>query len=216
MSFDATRWAWKVKVQNSSEKLVLVNLADRVNAYDECWPSQKRISADTQLNIKTVRKALKSLMSQNILSDTKKRKRQVIILKLNRSDDLKPLDTINVDVDLPADSTFFNLHGISKKQVKFYKDISLDSVPYGSCIALIKRFIDNANVGKRVLTQKSFDKSMRELSKMMISKNPDAILKNAINQNYHWLKDFENSNEGIEIEGSFLDKHTDRAWTDGL
>jgi biotin operon repressor len=61
MSLTATRWAWSAPVENSGQRLVLLNLADRANKQGECWPSQERIARDTNLSERSVRNRMKEL-----------------------------------------------------------------------------------------------------------------------------------------------------------
>ena len=46
---------------SSSQKFVLVVLADRANEGHECWPSVDRLSLDTELDPRTVQRALVAL-----------------------------------------------------------------------------------------------------------------------------------------------------------
>jgi Helix-turn-helix domain len=68
VSFEATKWAWKVPVENSAQRLVLLNLADRANKAGICWPAQKRIAADTGLGERTVRAKLAELEALALLT----------------------------------------------------------------------------------------------------------------------------------------------------
>ncbi|MFN4187680.1 MAG: helix-turn-helix domain-containing protein, partial [Acinetobacter johnsonii] len=46
MSIDATRWAWTAPVNNSSQRLVLLSLADRAGEEHTAWPSIDRLAKD--------------------------------------------------------------------------------------------------------------------------------------------------------------------------
>lgn len=61
MSIDAMRWALMQHGISSSQKFVLVVLADRANEAHECWPSVDRLSLDTELDPRTVQRALVAL-----------------------------------------------------------------------------------------------------------------------------------------------------------
>lgn len=61
MSLDATIWAFKAEVKTSSQRLVLLALADRAGESHKCYPSIKRMVKDTVLNRKTVIKVLDEL-----------------------------------------------------------------------------------------------------------------------------------------------------------
>lgn len=67
VSLDATRWAWQQSLR-PTEKLVLLSLADRADELHSCYPSLTRVSQDTGLDIKTVRKVIHELVSRNILA----------------------------------------------------------------------------------------------------------------------------------------------------
>ncbi len=71
MSLDATVWAWKQKV-TSTQKLVLLSLADRAGENHDCWPSIERIVDNTGLNRKTVMKAIKDMVELDLIHSQKK------------------------------------------------------------------------------------------------------------------------------------------------
>jgi hypothetical protein len=60
MSLEATKAAWKLKLK-SSQKLVILSLADRADSNNFCFPSIVRLSKDTCLNRKTVLEAIRIL-----------------------------------------------------------------------------------------------------------------------------------------------------------
>lgn len=85
MSVDATRWAWSVNIQKSTERLVLLSLADRANEDNECYPSMQRVTNDTMLDIKTVKKVISDLIQKGLVIDTGERKgytQKVRVLRL--------------------------------------------------------------------------------------------------------------------------------------
>ena len=73
MSIDATRWAWTAPVNNSSQRLVLLSLADRAGEEHTAWPSMERLASDTVLNLKTVKKVVTELIELGLILDTGKR-----------------------------------------------------------------------------------------------------------------------------------------------
>ena len=86
MSIDATRWAWTVPVNNSSQRLVLLSLADRAGEEHTAWPSIERLAKDTVLDKKTVQKVILELIDLGLVQDTGERTgptKRVRILKLN-------------------------------------------------------------------------------------------------------------------------------------
>ncbi|MDQ1210585.1 pyocin large subunit-like protein [Acinetobacter baylyi] len=70
MSLDASIWAWKAQVKNSSQRLVLLTLSDRVGETHRCYLSIKRMEKDTKLNRKTIIKVLDELEASGFIKDT--------------------------------------------------------------------------------------------------------------------------------------------------
>lgn len=102
MSIDATRWAWTAPVNNSSQRLVLLSLADRAGEEHTAWPSIERLAKDTVLDKKTVQKVILELINLGLIKDTGDRKgptKRVRVLKLNgvkgREDYTQNLDDAN-------------------------------------------------------------------------------------------------------------------------
>lgn len=102
MSIDATRWAWTAPVNNSSQRLVLLSLADRASDEHTAWPSIERLAKDTVLDKKTVQKVILELINLGLIKDTGDRKgptKRVRVLKLNgvkgREDYTQNLDDDN-------------------------------------------------------------------------------------------------------------------------
>lgn len=102
MSIDATRWAWTAPVNNSSQRLVLLSLADRAGEEHTAWPSIDRLAKDTVLDKKTVQKVILELINLGLVEDTGERTgptKRVRILKLNgvkgREDHTQNLDDAN-------------------------------------------------------------------------------------------------------------------------
>ena len=86
MSIDATRWAWTAPINNSSQRLVLLSLADRAGEDHTAWPSIDRLAKDTTLDKKTVQKVILELINLDLVKDTGERTgptKRVRILKLN-------------------------------------------------------------------------------------------------------------------------------------
>jgi hypothetical protein len=71
MSIDATRWAWQQVIIRSTDKLVLLSLADRANEAHQCYPSIVRLAADTGCNRKTVMEAIKRLEDLGLIEANK-------------------------------------------------------------------------------------------------------------------------------------------------
>lgn len=85
MSVDATRWAWLAPVKSSTQRLVLLSLADRAGEYHTCFPSIARITKDTKLNRKTIMKVIGELISLGLVEDTGHKRgstKQIIVYRL--------------------------------------------------------------------------------------------------------------------------------------
>lgn len=70
MSLDATLWAWKAEVASSTQRLILLSLADRAGEKHQCYPSILRMVKDTKLNRKTIIKVLDDLEQQGFIKFT--------------------------------------------------------------------------------------------------------------------------------------------------
>ena len=70
MSLDASIWAFKAEVKTSSQRLVLLALADRAGESHKCYPSIKRMVKDTLLNRKTIIKVLDELEAGSFIKYT--------------------------------------------------------------------------------------------------------------------------------------------------
>ena len=70
MSRKATDWVWNQKIKPATHKLVLLSMADRANEEFCCWPSIARVEKDTNLDRKTIQKAINSLAESGYLHDT--------------------------------------------------------------------------------------------------------------------------------------------------
>lgn len=86
MSIDATRATWKLSGQITAiQKLILLALADRAGEDGECWPSIKRLEADTNLDRKTLinnRKKLIGLGLIELTGEMKGKKKQIPVMRL--------------------------------------------------------------------------------------------------------------------------------------
>ena len=68
MSNEALTWAFKQDVKPMAAKFVLVVLADYADEHHSCFPSQKTIAARVGSSVETVRRALKVLAAEGIIS----------------------------------------------------------------------------------------------------------------------------------------------------
>jgi len=68
MSMAALRWARSVRGITSTQKFVLVMLADQANDYGEAWPSALLLAADCCLSDRAVRDAMDALEAVGLIS----------------------------------------------------------------------------------------------------------------------------------------------------
>jgi pyocin large subunit-like protein len=72
MSHSATNWAWQQDIP-SSQKFVLVALADMADSQESCYPGQERIAQMTNVSLDTVQRAITALEKLGLLSRTARR-----------------------------------------------------------------------------------------------------------------------------------------------
>ena len=72
MSLDATIWAWRADVDSSTQRLILLSLADRAGEDHKCYPSIMRMVKDTKMNRKTIIKVLDDLEKKALIKFTGK------------------------------------------------------------------------------------------------------------------------------------------------
>jgi hypothetical protein len=85
VSNEAINWALAQQDLRSSEKLVLLVLANRANAEWLCWPSLAALQSDTCLNRKTIISALERLSDHGLIIDNEERKgrtNQIIVYRV--------------------------------------------------------------------------------------------------------------------------------------
>jgi len=85
VSNEAINWALGQQDLRSSEKFVLLVLANRANAEWLCWPSLAALQSDTCLNRKTIIAALERLSEHGLLIDHEERKghtKQIIVYRV--------------------------------------------------------------------------------------------------------------------------------------
>lgn len=68
MSVQAITCALALRGVSASEKLLLLALANYADEHMQCWPSQRRLAADTCLSDRTVRSLLAALEDRRLLS----------------------------------------------------------------------------------------------------------------------------------------------------
>ena len=87
MSIEATIATWKLTKEQvtATEKLFLLSCANRAGEDYECWPSLKRLTADTVFDRKTVIKIRQSVIEKKLLEYTgyyKGHSKQIPIMRL--------------------------------------------------------------------------------------------------------------------------------------
>lgn len=125
MSVNYTRAVWELNLKGrtkATQKLILLNLADRANDNGICFPSIARIVEDTQLDRKTVISTISNLIEMGFIEDTKERKgvtKQVKVLKLKL--DVSKLTTVSES----------NSTKLTNKQSQVYQE-TVPSLPRNS------------------------------------------------------------------------------------
>jgi hypothetical protein len=89
MSLPATRWGWTQCAITSTQKFVLLDLCDRANHQNVCWPKQKTIAQRTRYTERAVNSALRELEELGLISRQKRmigtrRTSDLITLQMNR------------------------------------------------------------------------------------------------------------------------------------
>ena len=72
MSWSALKWASEVKVGNSTDKLILIILANFTDAENTCYPSHKKIAELRECSTDTVIRSLKRLKELNFIEVEKR------------------------------------------------------------------------------------------------------------------------------------------------
>ena len=67
MSFAATLWAWKQQDISATQKLVLLDICDRANAANQCWPRQTTIASRVRFTPRAVCTALEALEQKKLI-----------------------------------------------------------------------------------------------------------------------------------------------------
>lgn len=210
MSVDATRWAWLAPVKSSTQRLVLLSLADRAGEYHTCFPSVARITKDTKLNRKTIMKVIGELIELGLVEDTGHKKgatKQVIVYRLlgikTREDE--EINSTNIGTVpkteqsqnyqetvpfLPHNSTNIgtqNLKGTKKESnnnIKFNFAQELKNL--GAEEQLISDWLVVRKNKKAANTKTSFDGFVRELKKSNLEVN--TVLKICVERNWQGFK----------------------------
>ena len=74
MSLPGTRWAWRCAIP-STEKIVLLYLADLCNHRNECWCAQRTVAHATGLGTSTVKRVLRWLETQGFITVIRRERR---------------------------------------------------------------------------------------------------------------------------------------------
>ncbi|WP_439358841.1 helix-turn-helix domain-containing protein [Bradyrhizobium sp. DASA03007] len=76
MSWQATAWAVRQKVEPPARKLLLLVIATYADEHGICWPSQETLSEDTGMSLDTIQRHTKKLKEEGFLSITRPPKRR--------------------------------------------------------------------------------------------------------------------------------------------
>lgn len=104
MTYPVFNWARKQPVSRSSDKFLLVMMADQANEEGVCWPSQKGLAEDTSLDRKTVGAGLTRLREEGHIVDTGERKgatKQVVVWRLPYRETSPKTDKLSENGSVP-------------------------------------------------------------------------------------------------------------------
>lgn len=100
MSLKALSWAKEFRTGSPTRKLVLLAVADYADEHGVCWPSQRTIARQTELNERTVRRQLDELEHAGIVT---RQSRPPLPSGLRQSDvitlNMKPPVTVSAGSD---------------------------------------------------------------------------------------------------------------------
>lgn len=74
MSYKALNWAWELEELRSSQKFVLIALADMADDKHSCFPGQDRLAAMTGMSVDTVSRAVRALERRGLLRRVARRR----------------------------------------------------------------------------------------------------------------------------------------------
>lgn len=184
MSIEATLATWKLdsEIVTATEKLFLLSCADRAGEEGICWPSLSRLSADTCLNIKTVKAVRQSCIKKGLLiytGEKKGRTKNIHVMKLtyvsHRGDeDLnKPkIGPVKQAQNWASESISNNLKEIKEKNIKKRKEpvgLKLEDVeqqnPFNLSLEVLQDFFIVRKNKKAAVTQTAWKRLLTELEK---------------------------------------------------
>ncbi|MCA1393770.1 helix-turn-helix domain-containing protein [Bradyrhizobium sp. IC3123] len=76
MSWQATAWALRQKVEPPARKLLLLVLATYADKHGICWPSQETLAEDTGMSLDTIQRHTKKLKNEEFLTIARPPKRR--------------------------------------------------------------------------------------------------------------------------------------------
>lgn len=120
MSFKAMAWAVQQDIPRTSEKFLLVMLANYADDEGICYPSIERLAKELSQDRKTVIKSIKSLVNSGVLKDTGRRigyTKSVVVYKI---------------MGLPSSARFHYLYKVTNIETgEYYVGArSTDSLPH--------------------------------------------------------------------------------------
>jgi hypothetical protein len=83
MSIEALSWALKQRVTRSSDKFVLVCMANYANDQGLCYPSVQTLSSDTSMDRKTIMVAIRRLIENGFIVHAGNTRNRVAVYRVN-------------------------------------------------------------------------------------------------------------------------------------
>ena len=74
MSLRALTWAWEQELTNSSEKLVLLAIADHANDDGMCWPSMSHVAERCLLSTRQIQRITEQLVEYGLVSRERRKR----------------------------------------------------------------------------------------------------------------------------------------------
>lgn len=169
MSLNATLWAWQQDL-TPPQKLILLSMADRAGEDFTCWPSYKRLEANTGLNRKTIVKHIKSMKDMGLIEEVGRKGRtgQVKVWKLKGVNSTKN-GTVEQDERVPLFPSKSPKNGTAKESQNWDTESTIRNLPLESPnsvdLGLWEEWVDYRNEIKKKITKSAGRKQIEFLAK---------------------------------------------------